>query len=341
MKLSVVDQSPVPAGFTPGDALRNSIDLARFTESLGYERFWVAEHHSTASLASPSPEILLSRVGAETSRIHIGSGATLLPHYAPLKVVEQFMMLESMYPGRVEIGIGRAPGGSRLDSFALSRYRSMEKEVDDFPNQLAELLAFLHNGFPDEHPFSRIDVSPNPGSVPDVWLLGSSGWSAEASAQLGLPYAAAHFIGPQATRASIERYYANFQPSKYLDAPKALLCVGAIVADTEEEAQYHASSQRLRRLLRDTGVSERGPIPTPEDALARLEGTPPPGPERGAEWPRIFVGETSRVHEQLADDGDRAQRRRAHADHGGAQPRGPQALLRAHGEVLRIERDLT
>jgi luciferase family oxidoreductase group 1 len=256
--------------------------------------------HSTASLASPSPEILLSRIGAETSRIHIGSGATLLPHYAPLKVVEQFMMLESMYPGRVEIGIGRAPGGSRLDSFALSRYRSMEKEVDDFPNQLAELLAFLHHGFPDEHPFSRIDVSPDPGSVPDVWLLGSSGWSAEASAQLGLPYAAAHFIGPQATRASMERYYANFQPSKYLDAPKALVCVGAIVADTEEEAQFHASSQRLRRLLRDTGVSERGPIPTPEDAIARLEGTPPPGPERGAEWPRIFVGETSVVHEQVA-----------------------------------------
>src|SRR4051812_11188215 len=299
MKLSVVDQSPVPAGFTPGDALRNSIDLARFTESLGYERFWVAEHHSTASLASPSPEILLSRIGAETSRIHIGSGATLLPHYAPLKVVEQFMMLESMYPGRVQIGVGRAPGGSRLGLFAPSRHRSMEKEVDDFPNQLAELLAFLHNGFPDEHPFSRIDISPHPGSVPDVWLLGSSGWSAEASAQLGLPYAAAHFIGPQATRASIERYYANFQPSKYLDAPKALLCVGAIVADTEEEAQYHASSQRLRRLLRDTGVSERGPIPTPEDALARLEGTPPAGPERGAEWPRIFVGETSVVHEQL------------------------------------------
>ena len=181
MKLSVVDQAPVPAGFTPGDALRNSLDLARYTESLGYERFWVAEHHSTASLASPAPEILLSRVGAETSRIRIGSGATLLPHYAPLKVVEQYMMLESMYPGRVDLGIGRAPGGSRLDSFALARYRSMEREVDDFPNQLAELLAFLHKGFPDEHPFSRLDVSPVPGTVPEVWLLGSSGWSAEAS----------------------------------------------------------------------------------------------------------------------------------------------------------------
>ena len=303
MKLSVVDQSPIPAGFSAADALANSIDLARFTEARGYSRYWLAEHHATAAFAGPAPEIMIARVAAETATIRVGSGAVLLPHYSPLKVVETFSVLEALYPGRIDLSIGRAPGGSQLDAYALQRLRPSEAMHDDFPQQLAELLAFLGNHFPAEHPFSRIHVSPAPSGGLALWLLGSSGWSADAAAQLGLPYAAAHFINPASTRASIERYRAGFTPSAHLNAPKAIAAVGAICADTDAEAQRLYASQRLRRLLRDQG-GDRGPIPTPEDAVARLgEAQAQPARDEG-EWPRLFIGDVAAVHERLATMAD-------------------------------------
>ncbi len=303
MKLSVVDQAPIPAGSTPTQALRNSIDLARHAESLGYYRFWIAEHHSTASLASPAPEILISRVAAETSRIRVGSGGVMLPHYSPLKVAETFRMLHAMSPGRIDLGIGRAPGGTRLDAYAL-RYRNNDGD-EDYAAQIVELMAFLKRAdFPEDHPFGQILVTPDMEGSPDVWLLGSSGWSAAAAAQLGLPYAAAHFINPNPTRASIQHYRDSWKTAGHEAEPRVLVCVGAIAAETEEEAQYHYSSQRLRRLLRDRGENENRPIPTPEDALARLatlgEG-PPPLMADNAEWPRVFVGSTAQVHEGLLE----------------------------------------
>src|SRR5580700_3831634 len=160
-KLSVLDQSPVSEGFTHADALQNTIELARLADKIGYERYWNAEHHAIVTLASPAPEILIARLGAETSGMRIGSGGVLLPHYSPLKVAENFRMLHALYPGRIDLGIGRAPGSGGLEAFALRRDRSDRIQNDDFEAQLVELLAFLHHAFPPEHPFTRIKVSPD------------------------------------------------------------------------------------------------------------------------------------------------------------------------------------
>src|SRR5579864_5847130 len=226
IKLSVLDQSPVSDGFTPADALRNTIELARMADKLGYERYWIAEHHAIVTLASPAPEILIARLGAETSNIRIGAGGVLLPHYSPLKVAETFRMLHAMYPGRVDLGIGRAPGGSGLEAFALRRDRGDHIQNDDFQEQLVELLAFLRHEFPAEHPFARIKISPDMPGAPDVWLLGSSSWSSAAAAKLGLPYAFAHFIAPEETPAALEFYRANFQRSKHLAQPRSIVALG-------------------------------------------------------------------------------------------------------------------
>ena len=219
MKLSIIDQSPVSAGSTPADALRNSIELARLADRLGYERYWIAEHHAITALASPAPEILMTRIAAETSGIRVGSGGVMLPHYSPLKVAEIFRMLHALYPGRIDLGVGRAPGGTPLDTFALQRYRGQQLSSDDFPQQLLELLAFLNRDFPAKHPFSRLTVSPDMPGCPEVWLLGSSMWSAAAAAQLGLRYAFAHFIDSNPTRAALEHYFSHFTASRDLSAP--------------------------------------------------------------------------------------------------------------------------
>lgn len=298
LSLSVVDQSPVPAGFTTADALHNSIDLAKFTEKLGYERYWVAEHHSTEAFAGTAPEILMARLAAETNTIRIGSGAVLLPHYAPLKVAESFRVLHALYPNRIDLGLGRAPGGTTLDSYALQDDRDGKVGRDDFPEKLVELIAFLNQSFPQQHPFHRILVQPQMPGGPELWLLGSSRWSADAASQLGLPYAFAHFISPQPTRSAIEFYRSHYE--KQDSAPRTLVAVGAICADTEEEALYLQASQRLRRLQRDEG-EPGGPIPTPEDALARLAKAPPGRDTReNGEWPRVFAGSQKQVHEGLS-----------------------------------------
>src|SRR5437899_3709556 len=174
LRLSVVDQSPVSAGSTASGALHNTIDLARLTERLGYTRYWIAEHHAMQSLASPAPEVLIARVAAETSSMRVGSGGVLLPHYSPLKVAETFRMLHALYPGRIDLGVGRAPGGSPLETYALQRYRGQQLSSDDFPQQMLELLAFLNRDFPAKHPFSRLTVSPDMPGCPEIWLLGSS-----------------------------------------------------------------------------------------------------------------------------------------------------------------------
>src|ERR1700689_3560246 len=269
IKLSVLDQSPVSEGFTPADALRNTIELARLTDQLGYERYWIAEHHAIVTLASPAPEILLARIGAETSGIRIGSGGVLLPHYSPLKVAESFRMLHAMYPNRIDLGIGRAPGGSGLEAFALRRDRSDRIQNDDFEEQMTELLAFLHHGFPSDHPFARIKVSPDMPGAPEVWLLGSSTWSAGLAAKLGLPYAFAHFITPEETPGALDFYRRNFKRSKYLEKPRAIIALGVICADTEAEARRLATSAQLHiRRIRLQG--KRLPVPTVEQSIAEL-----------------------------------------------------------------------
>jgi luciferase family oxidoreductase group 1 len=297
MKLSILDQSPVPSGFTPADALQNTIQLARSADALGYERYWIAEHHAIETLASPAPEILIARVAAETTGIRVGSGGVLLPHYSSLKVAEVFRMLHALYPGRIDLGLGRAPGSGGLEAFALQRERSKRQEASDFPDQLTELLAFLHHDFPAEHPFSRIRISPAMPGAPDVWLLGSSIWSAAAAAQFGLPYAFAHFIGPEQSVAALTHYRANFKPSKFLREPRAIVCLGVVCADTEAEAERLAASTKvLIRRIRLGG--QRRPVPTPEEAILELESLgegADPLTWDASEWPRYIVGTPAKV----------------------------------------------
>jgi luciferase family oxidoreductase group 1 len=299
LKLSIIDQSPVPAGSTPADALHNTIELARLADQLGYERYWIAEHHALDALASPAPEVLIARIGAETTSIRVGSGGVLLPHYSPLKVAETFRMLHALYPGRVDLGIGRAPGGTPLETYALRRDRGAYPPADDFPQQLVELLAFLKRQFPAEHVFSQIKVSPDMPGIPQVWLLGSSLWSASAAAQLGLPYAFAHFIDQKPTRAAIEYYRSHFKPTPDLSEPRTILAVGAICADSDAEAERLLTSARLfRRRVRQGDLR---PIPSPEEAMRELGPRAEGQILETGEWPRYFVGIAERVRDEMID----------------------------------------
>ena len=300
LKLSVLDQSPVPAGFEPAVALQNSISLARRVDELGYTRFWMSEHHSMDTLACTAPEIVLARIGAETKRIRVGSGGIMLPHYTPLKVAEVFRTLYALYPERVDLGIGRAPGGGPTEMLALRRSRKVAME-DDFPDQVNELLAFLEDEFPVGHPFSRVKAMPEPRlhegyRGPTVWMLGSSMWSSAAAVEFGLPYAFAHFFSPVKTRDAIEAYTRAFRPGIRLEKPEATVAVGAICAETEEEAEYLASSVKL--LQARIRLGDRRPISAPEDALRELKAMGPVVMEEG-EFPRYFVGTPAKVRERL------------------------------------------
>src|SRR5271168_5302079 len=295
LKLSVLDQSPVPAGSSPGKALENSIELARLVDGLGYRRFWMSEHHAMDTLACTAPEVMLARIGAETKRIRIGSGGIMLPHYTPLKVAECFRMLHALYPGRVDLGLGRAPGGGPVEALALERARKT-RMLADFPEQVSELLAFLGRQFPEGHPFAGMRVSPEMPGGADVWMLGSSMWSAAAAVEFGLPYSFAHFFSPVHTRAAIETYRRGFSASAYRSEAEASVAVGVICAETQEEAEFLSSSVRL--LQRRIRQGDRRPVASPEDASRelRLMGEMPM--EEG-EWPRYFVGTPGRVSEQL------------------------------------------
>ncbi len=302
LRLSVLDQSPVPSGSTPSQALRNSIALAQHVEALGFRRFWMSEHHAMELLACTAPEIMLARIGAETTHIRIGSGGIMLPHYTALKVAETFRTLHALYPNRVDLGIGRAPGGGPIESAALRRNRNIPLQ-DDFLDQLSELIAFLHRGFPAAHPFSRILVSPDAPGSPDLWLLGSSAWSAATASEFGLPYAFAHFFSGEGTRSAIEHYQREFRPNPALGDhtrthPEAMAAVGVICAETQAEADRLALSVRLLQLR--IRQNDRRPIAPPAEAAAELSRLGPPLPET-AEFPRYFVGTPDTVKAALLD----------------------------------------
>ena len=262
--LSVLDQSPISEGSTGGDALHNSIDLARHTESLGYERYWIAEHHGTPMLASAAPEILIAEIAAATSRIRVGSGGVMLPHYSPLKVAEVFSMLAGLHPGRIDLGVGRAPGTDPHTMFALQRDRR-QAAPDDFPAQLAELLALLEDDLPPNHPFARLTALPGGPERPEVWLLGSSPQSAIWAAELGLPYSFADFINPAGAEIA-QLYRDRFQPSVRRETPWVAAAVSTICAQTDEEAEQLALSARMAIALLHSG--RLIPVPTVEKARA-------------------------------------------------------------------------
>jgi luciferase family oxidoreductase group 1 len=268
VRLSVLDQSPIAEGSTGPDALANTLDLARLSDELGYHRYWLAEHHGGPSLAGPSPEALIGPVAAATSRIRVGSGGVMLPHYSPFKVAESFSLLSGLFPGRIDLGIGRAAGTDPMTTFALQRDRRTASP-DDFPQQLAELLAHYDGTFPLDHPFARLGRTlPGGEERPEVWLLGSSPQSAIWAAQLGLPYAFADFINPDGAPIAAQ-YREGFEPSERLATPRVAVAVTAICADTDEEAQRLAASGRmLITLLRQGRLI---PVPPPDKALRFLE----------------------------------------------------------------------
>jgi luciferase family oxidoreductase group 1 len=264
LRLSVLDQSPIISGHTAAQAVHETLRLAKAVEKLGYHRYWLAEHHSIAALADPCPEILLTRMAAETSTIRVGTGGILLPYYSPFKVAEQFRMLEALYPGRMDLGIGRAPGGDRATALAMGEGRYSGAE--HFAEQVQYLVAYLDNALPAEHPFAGVKVMPEVPTAPRIWLLGSSDYSGALAAQLGLRFAFAHFISADGGEVVMQEYKRRYQPSQREPVPHSLLCVSAICAESDAEAERLAASIDLRRLNMDHGVN--APVPNYEEARA-------------------------------------------------------------------------
>nr|WP_193560704.1 LLM class flavin-dependent oxidoreductase [Streptomyces alboflavus] len=275
--LSVLDLVTVGAGHTATDALRTSVALAKLAESRGYHRHWVAEHHSMPGVASSSPAVILAHLAAHTTRIRLGSGGVMLPNHAPLVIAEQFGTLEALAPGRVDLGLGRAPGTDGATAAALRRTERLNEGADDFPQQLAELTRFLDDDFPDGHPYARIHAVPgpvqatSPGGVqsphrPPIWLLGSSGFSARLAGTLGLPFAFAHHFSARNTIPALDLYRESFRPSAVLDAPYALIGVSALATDDEKEARRQVMAAALNMVRLRTG--RPGLVPTPQEAEA-------------------------------------------------------------------------
>ncbi|MFF2654065.1 LLM class flavin-dependent oxidoreductase [Streptomyces sp. NPDC058045] len=275
--LSVLDLVTVGAGSTASRALRTGVELARLAESRGFHRYWVAEHHSMPGVASTSPAVILAHLTAHTERIRLGSGGVMLPNHAPLVIAEQFGTLEALAPGRIDLGLGRAPGTDGATAAALRRTDNLHEGADEFPQLLAELTRFLDDDFPDGHPYARIHAVPGPvqGSAPGgvqsparppLWLLGSSGFSARLAGVLGLPFAFAHHFSARNTVPALDLYRESFRPSAVLDAPYALIGVAALAADEEREARRQVLAAALNMVRLRTG--RPGLVPTPEEAEA-------------------------------------------------------------------------
>ncbi len=269
LQLSVVDQSPMREGSSAGVALRESIALAQAAERLGYARYWVAEHHNLPNFAGTAPEVLVGQIAASTERIRVGSGGVMLSHYSALKVAETFRMLDALYPARIDLGIGRAPGSDQITAAALA-YPSMPKDIRHFPQQVRDVVNYLHDCQPDDHPFHEVAAAPDEyrETTPQVWLLGSRYESAFMAAKMGLPFAYAHFFGMGAPDGPqiVESYRQNFEASEYLAAPLVNVGVQVLCAETEAEARRIASSRNLGRLRSVTGRAKG--IPSPEVAAA-------------------------------------------------------------------------
>jgi luciferase family oxidoreductase group 1 len=288
LRLSVLDQSPIPEGATAGDALRNTLDLARAADRLGYARYWLAEHHGTPGLACASPEVMIGPVAAATTSLRVGSGGIMLPHYSPLKVAETFSMLSGLFSGRIDLGIGRAPGSSQAIARALQRDRRLPLP-DDFPNQLTELLGYFESSL--THPASPAMRFESP----EVWLLGSSPQSAVWAAENGLPYAFADFINPEGAPFAAS-YRLTFRQSNRLHQPKVAVCAWAVCAETEMEALRLSLSARMMMLLLFRGVLiPVPPIEKAEEFLAKEGLAPQSLPIRR----RIIAGDPQQVRAAL------------------------------------------
>ena len=300
MRLSVLDQSPIRKDGTPADAVAETLALAKATEALGYHRYWVAEHHNSNSFAGASPEILIARIAAETSRIRVGSGGVMLMHYSPLKVAEQFRMLETLSPGRIDLGIGRAPGSDERTARALQA-GPQSWGIDAFPSQLQLLKMLLEDAsggppIPDDHPYRGIHASPAGATRPQFWMLGSGIHSAVYAAELGLPFAHAHFISPDGSEEACQAYRERFKPSLWCEKPTLAMGVAALAAETEEEAVRLSASRNLWVVRLFTGRPI--PFPSPEEALAYSYNDQELAILKGVEA-RSTVGTASQVKTEL------------------------------------------
>ena len=264
-RLSVLDLSPVSSGSNGAQALHNTLELARLTDRLGYERYWLAEHHNLPSVASSAPEVMIGHVASETSRIRVGAGGIMLPNHAPLRVAETFRVLEALHPRRIDLGIGRAPGTDPVTATVLRRSRD-GLGAEDFPQQFSELLAFSGDGFPEGHPLRSVIAMPSDVGLPPIWLLGSSGYSARAAGEIGLGYAFASHFSTTDPAPAMRAYRESFEPSEDFERPSAILAVSVICAETNEYAERFASSMELAWVRMRGG--NPGPLPSPEEAIA-------------------------------------------------------------------------
>jgi luciferase family oxidoreductase group 1 len=292
-RLSVLDQSPIAEGQTASDALANTLDLARACDALGYDRYWLAEHHASPGLAGAAPEALIGPVALATRRIRVGSGGIMLPHYSPFKVAETFALLSALAPGRIDLGLGRAPGSDQRTAFALQRDRSRRMPHDDFPNNLAETIAYLDDAMPADHPFASFGKPlPSGGGRPEVWLLGSSPDSAIWAGEAGLPYCIADFINPEA-RGLAALYRQHFRPSPHLVAPYVMVATWTIAAPTHDEAERLAlpAAMMFAHLVRGELIA----VPSIEKAEAWLAA----GGDAMRRWRRRVLGTAAEVRAGL------------------------------------------
>ncbi len=293
--LSVLDLSPVTTA-TPGSAaLRNSLDLARLADRLGYTRYWLAEHHNLASIASSAPEIMIGQIAAATTHIRVGSGGVMLVNHAPLVVAERFKVLEALFPGRIDLGLGRAPGTDPVTSYALRR-RQDTREGDEFLERFQELIMLERDGFPEGHPFRTVHAVPADVALPPVWLLGSSGYSAELAAAAGMGFAFAHHFAEHDAESAMLSYRAHFKPSQTLREPHAILATAVIAADTDAEAERIAASADLTMVRRAKG--EYLPLVSPAEAAA-YPYTPIDRERIARQRERLIVGGIDNVTRRL------------------------------------------
>ena len=293
MKFSILDQSPVIGGHDARRAILETLTLARRAEALGYHRYWLAEHHAIAALADPCPEVLVARLGAETSRLRIGTGGVLLPYYSAFRTAEAFRMLEALYPGRIDLGVGRAPGGDARTAQAVAG--GGFPDAEQFPQQVWELAAHLAGRLPADHPYKRVRLQPEVPTAPEIWLLGSSDYSGALAAQLGMAFAFAHFINPRGGEEVMHAYREHFRPG-HEQSPRTMVCTFAICGEDDQDAERLAQPIDLRRLHMALNIDS--PVPTAEAAAAH-QYTVAEREYVAGQRARAVIGGPRRVREEL------------------------------------------
>jgi luciferase family oxidoreductase group 1 len=293
--LSVLDLSPVSAGSTAAQALRNTLDLAQLADRLGFTRYWVAEHHNLPAIASSAPDIMIGQIAAVTTHMRIGSGGVMLPNHAPLMVAERFKVLEALYPGRIDLGLGRAPGTDPATSYLLRRRQGISEE-DDFLERFQELMLLETRGFPEGHPFHKVRAMPSDVALPPIFLLGSSDYSAQLAGQIGAAFAFAHHFATFDAVEAMKLYRDNFRPSPAHNEPYAILATHVVCADTDEEAARLATTVELNFVRRAKG--EYLPLASPEEAAA-YDYTPVDRARIAQNASRLTVGSPATVKARL------------------------------------------